>query len=166
MKPNDTQTLALQQDSRFREGYMLGYMLDVESRDSLLNVAWFRKPFDCYLHITRQNESQEKKIDLVETFNYLLGLVIEQQYSPRAGFFIVKGRTLQGEKTLIIWRDLDTTTDTDLEKLMQRNDFNPRDQEFASIYINGDHHLDNLRADDERWKVVMIEEAFKRQMFG
>ncbi len=145
---------------------MLGYMLDVESRDSLLNVAWFRKPFDCYLHITRQNESQEKKIDLVETFNYLLGLVIEQQYSPRAGFFIVKGRTLQGEKTLIIWRDLDTTTDTDLEKLMQRNDFNPRDQEFASIYINGDHHLDNLRADDERWKVVMIEEAFKRQMFG
>ena len=62
----------------FGDDYMLSYMLDVESRDSLLNIDAFKNPFDYKLNITRNNESQETVIiDLVETFNYLIGLHVK-----------------------------------------------------------------------------------------
>ncbi|RYE37411.1 MAG: site-specific DNA-methyltransferase, partial [Sphingobacteriales bacterium] len=38
------QELALEQSPSFREGYLLKYMLEVESRESLLNTEWFINP--------------------------------------------------------------------------------------------------------------------------
>ena len=37
--------------------------------------------------------------------------------------------------------------------------------EFDLIYVNGDNNLENLRREDETWKVRLIEEDFKRLMF-
>ncbi|MGD9557714.1 MAG: DNA methyltransferase, partial [Mangrovibacterium sp.] len=73
LKRSETQQQVLDMNSTFREGYMLNYMLDVEAQGSLLNLEWFENPFNCYLNITRNNELQPTKIDLVETFNYLIG---------------------------------------------------------------------------------------------
>ena len=64
-------------NSDFKDEYMLSYMLDVESRDSLLNIDAFKNPFNYKLNITRNNESLETVIDLVETFNYLIGLHVK-----------------------------------------------------------------------------------------
>ena len=37
---------------------------------------------------------------------------------------------------------------------------------FDTIYGNGDNNLDNLRLDEDHYKVKLIEQEFKRLMFG
>ena len=67
----------------FYDGYVLGYMLDIETRDSLFNMKWFRNPWNMKLRITRQNETREEKIDVIETFNYLIGLNVTSILYPK-----------------------------------------------------------------------------------
>ena len=55
--------------SSFKESYMLSYMLDVETRDSLLNLKMFENPFAMTLKTTKDNELVETPVDMVETFN-------------------------------------------------------------------------------------------------
>lgn len=69
LKQTENQQKALELNPAFKEGYMLNYMLDLEAQDSLLNLQWFVNPFNCFLNITKNNEMQATKIDLVETFN-------------------------------------------------------------------------------------------------
>ena len=56
--------------------YFLHYMLDFETRGSpsLLDTAQFGKPFQYQLTITRQQKTCPRTVDLVTTFNFLLGL--------------------------------------------------------------------------------------------
>jgi adenine-specific DNA-methyltransferase len=139
-------------------------MLDVEAKDSLLNLEWFEDPFNCYLNITRNNEMQPTKIDLVETFNYLIGLVVEHSYAAK-GYRIVTGKTLEDEKILIVWRNVKEHRNNDLNEFLQKSRYNPLDTEFNRIYVNGDNNVENLKTGDEMWKVVLIEEEFKKRMF-
>ena len=69
----------------FYGGYILGYMLNIETRDSLFNMKWFRNPWDMKLRITRQNETREENIDVIETFNYLIGLNVRSITYPKKG---------------------------------------------------------------------------------
>ncbi len=66
-----------------REDYILSYMLNTESSGSasLLNVEKLDKPFSYKMLITRNLESKERNIDLVETFNYLIGLTIIKSHA-------------------------------------------------------------------------------------
>ena len=61
-----------------RDGYLISYFLDVESAGSasLLDLDQFRDPFSYKLKIATSSagETKETPIDLVETFNWLLGL--------------------------------------------------------------------------------------------
>ncbi len=149
-----------------REDYMLSYMIDIEAEGSasLLNLDEFKNPFDYKMKITNGTETKIQKVDLVETFNYLLGLHVKQMDFIR-GFQVIKGELRSGEKVLIIWRNLLETTNEDLEKFFVKQGYNTRDSEFDRIYVNGDNHLENLKLEENKWKVVLIEEEFKRLMF-
>jgi adenine-specific DNA-methyltransferase len=160
-----TQELALQDNARFKEGYMVHYMLDVETKDSLLNLDWFVNPFDCYLQITKNNELQPTKVDLVETFNYLIGLVVESYAVPKEGYVVVTGKSLSDEKILVVWRDCTKHDNAALNLFLEKSKYNPLDTEFDRIYVNGDNNVENLKVGEERWKVVLIEEEFKKRMF-
>ena len=63
-----------------REEYTLSYMLDIETKasDSLLNIDRFVDPSNYTLKIRKDNEIKDSTVDLVETFNYLIGLYVEQ----------------------------------------------------------------------------------------
>ncbi|HHX73473.1 MAG TPA: site-specific DNA-methyltransferase, partial [Firmicutes bacterium] len=63
------------------EDYLLKYMLRWETRKSetLLNVEKLSKPFDYCLHIYRDGETRVQKVDLPETFNYLIGLDVAKR---------------------------------------------------------------------------------------
>lgn len=148
----------------FQEEYMLSYMLDVESEGSLLNVAAFENPFDYQLRIIKDNEAVPTRIDLVETFNYLIGLKVKTSERIR-GFHVVTGENLSGEQILVIWRNLQEKNNADLDAFFQKQQYNTRDREFDRIYVNGDNNLENLKIRDEQWKVVLIEEEFLRRMF-
>jgi len=66
---------------------------------------------------------------------------------------------------LVIWRNLKEKTNEDLDEFFRKQEYNPKNTEFDLIYVNGDNNLENLRRDDETWKVRLIEEDFKRLMF-
>lgn len=154
-------------DDEFHESYMLSYMLDTETRDSLLNLKMFVNPFNMSLKTTKDNELVETKVDMVETFNYLIGLNVEtEDWFENDNICVVQGKThRRGLKTLVIWRNCEEIDNERLCRFFERMDFRTRDTEFDLIYVNGDNTLPNLRRDEENWKVVLTEEEFAKRMF-
>lgn len=154
-------------DDEFHESYMLSYMLDTETRDSLLNLEMFVNPFNMSLKTTKDNELVETKVDIVETFNYLIGLNVEtEDWFENDNICVVQGKTHRGGlKTLVIWRNCEEIDNEKLCRFFERMDFRTRDTEFDLIYVNGDNTLPNLRRDEENWKVVLTEEEFQKRMF-
>ncbi|MEI6781452.1 MAG: site-specific DNA-methyltransferase, partial [Verrucomicrobiota bacterium] len=158
----------LRQHEPLREDYMLRYQLDVETRDSasLLKLSQFTNPFAYQLKIATGSvgESRPVNVDLVETFNYLLGLRVSHMDTIR-GFRVVQGLNPDGEKVLVIWRNVAEKPNAELDTFFQTQGYNTKDLEFALIYVNGDNNLENLKRADETWKVRRIEDEFKRLMF-
>ena len=148
-----------------KEDYILNYSLDVESQGSLLNIDTFSTPFDYKLKIATSSvgETKETTVDLVETFNYLLGLVVKR-IELLKGYLVVEGKNLKGEKILIIWRDGQSSDE--LNEFFKKMDWSVYDREFDTIYVNGDNNLANLQKDEDNFKVKLIEQAFKRLMFN
>ena len=153
--------------SSFKESYMLSYMLDVETRDSLLNLKMFENPFAMTLKTTKDNELVETPVDMVETFNYLIGLNVEtEDWYKGENICVVQGYTHRDNlHTLVIWRNCKEIDNEELNQFFERMDFRTRDSEFDLIYVNGDNTLPNLRRDEDNWKVVLIEEEFTKRMF-
>ncbi|MBU4455831.1 site-specific DNA-methyltransferase [Patescibacteria group bacterium] len=158
--------LSNEMSKKAKEEYMLSYMLDVESKGSLLNIDTFEDPFNYKLNIATGSvgETKPTKVDMVETFNYLIGLTVKH-IDHIQGFCVVEGVSPQDEKVLIIWRNTKEKSNKDLETFFRKQDYSTRDMEFDLIYVNGDNNLENIRRPDETWKVRLIEEEFKRLMF-
>ena len=176
-----------------RKDYFLNYMMDFESKesDSLLNIDKLAHPFDYTMKITRAQECKEQKIDLVETFNYLIGLTVTsngalQAYDatfstdttkPLAATIkngstyrikMIEGTNRAGERVLVIWRDLTGDIEKDnavLDVFFAKKHVNPLDFEYKTIYVNGDNNLQNIKTEDENWKVILIESEMKKRMF-
>lgn len=163
---NELQKVTLADNAKMREQYLLSYMLEIESQGSpsLLNLDQFEDPFNYKLNVYRNGESQPVNVDMVETFNYLLGLKVQQTEFIR-GFKVVRGELLNGEKVLIIWRNLKEKSNEELDNFFTKQDYNTRDFDFDRIYVNGDNNLPNIKTGEERWKVYLIEQEFKRLMF-
>lgn len=163
----------LAHNEALQNDYLLHYMLDMESRESLLNTQHFAKPFDYQLNIaiTSAGAYEAKTIDLVETFNYLIGLRVSEINDKREnGLVTVQGTNTSGEKTLIIWRDCEKYDYDKLNRYLDSRDINPQDSEFDVVYINGDHNVPTVFADSDEsvktLKVRSIEAEFLSKMFG
>jgi adenine-specific DNA-methyltransferase len=152
-------------DDNVKEDYLLNYMLDYETNESLLNIDAFKTPFDYKLKIATSSagETVETNVDLVETFNYLIGLKVKTRVMNK-GFLVIQGENLKEEKILVIWRD--AKSNDELNAFFSKMDFTVYDREFDTIYVNGDNNLANLKKDEEHFKVKLIEEEFKSRMFG
>ncbi len=201
---NDRQQLLLgaaeaQGADGLKEQYILRYMLDVETRgsQSLLNVQAFTDPTAYKLKVKRpgSDESREVNVDLLETFNWLIGLTVRHFAAPQtfnaaferdsekrlrlkgrlkqeAGgpywFRTVTGTTPDGRRTLVIWRKLTGGAEQDnlvLDEWFTKQGYSAKDSEFDLIYVNGGNNLENLKTPDDLWKVRLIEEDFHRLMF-
>ena len=151
----------------FKESYMLGYMMDTEARDSLFSLEWFVNPFAMTLKTTKDNELVETSVDMVETFNLLIGLHVETEHWHNDGnICVVEGVThRKNEKALVIWRNCEVVDNQALNRFFEKMDYSTLARDFDVIYVNGDNTLPNLRRDEDRWKVVLIEEEFKNRMF-
>jgi adenine-specific DNA-methyltransferase len=158
-----------------RDDYLLHYALDVEAKGSILSTENFKKPFDYKLSIATGNagESKPERIDLVETFNYLIGLRVKHiDWQIERGYLLVEGTTPANERALIIWRDCEKVAYEDLEKLCATLKINPKDMEYDVIYVNGDHTIVNsittLAGEGEAtltFKVRLIEDEFLSRMW-
>ena len=168
LRRTQVQQSLLDEHPAFREDYMLRYMLDVESRGSasLLNIDRFEDPFGYKLDIATGTAGETKPtvVDLVETFNYLIGLRVKT-IDHIGGVRVVTGLNPQGERVLILWRKTKELDNDGLDAWFRKQGYNTKDQEYDVIYVNGDNNLENLRKPDQTWKVRLIEEEFRRLMF-
>jgi adenine-specific DNA-methyltransferase len=159
-----------------KDDYLLNYMLDMESRGSLLSVDDFRKPFDYRLNIAVDSAGafEPHKIDLVETFNYLIGLRVKHiDAQTQRGFVTVTGTLPSGESCLILWRDCNVLNYEGISKLCDRLAINPADNEFDVVYINGDHNIPTVLTQTAEeggatrvLKLRQIEPEFLERMFS
>lgn len=162
---------ALPNDSMLSE-YLLNYMLDFESRKSVINTDNFHKPFDYKLRLAVDSSgaSELRKVDLVETFNYLLGLEVEaQDRHLEKGYVMVEGKLRNSARVLVVWRDCELVDARALNALLAKKGIRPGDHEFDLIYVNGDHSIANRKLGSEdgesELKVRSIEEEFLSRMF-
>ncbi|PFG51965.1 adenine-specific DNA-methyltransferase [Marinobacter sp. LV10R520-4] len=159
-----------------KDDYLLHYMLDVESRGSLLSVEDFRKPFDYAMNIATDSAGayERTKVDLVETFNYLIGLRVKHvDAQQQRGFITVTGTLPSGESCLVLWRDCDVLDYEGVTRLCDKLAINPADNEFDVVYINGDHNIPTVltQTDEEGGatrvlKLRQIEPEFLERMFS
>jgi adenine-specific DNA-methyltransferase len=156
--------------------YLLNYMLDVESRDSLLSLQDFKTPFDYRLNIAVDSAGafEPRKVDLVETFNYLIGLRVKQiDAQLERGFVTVAGTLPTGETCLVLWRDCEKLDYEGITKLCDRLAINPADNEYDVVYINGDHNIPTVLTQTAEeggatrvLKLRQIEPEFLERMFS
>lgn len=121
--------------SEARQAYVMNYMLEVETRDSqsLLNTRQFVDPTQYKLNVRSASGDETKpvNVDLLETFNYLLGLTVEHIAAPihfdaelsqgaygrwqakvkrsesgKWWFRTVYGTNRAGQQVLVVWRNL------------------------------------------------------------
>ncbi len=175
------------------EDYMIHYMVDWESRGSLLDVEAFANPFAYTMKITEKNECKERPVDLVETFNYLIGLTVARQsaieyylskpaehpayegavglvsdISGQYAFRQIEGSLPDGRRALVIWRTVTedlVASNAALDAYFTTYRKNSENRKYDVIFVNGDSNLENLRGSSEGWTVQMTEIEFKKRMF-
>lgn len=125
-------------------------MLEVESRgsNSLLNARKFWNPDHYELKVCASNSDQTRSInvDLLETFNYLLGLEVEHIAAPihfeaelnqgeygrwqakvkrsetgKWWFRTVYGTNRTGQQVLVVWRNLPSVIDGEADGIQKDN---------------------------------------------
>lgn len=149
-----------------REDYTLRYMLNLEAEGSLLNLERFRKPWDYTIKVRRDGVVQDSPVDLVETFNYLIGLRVKRYdtYGQKGLLFVI-GTDPDGRRAVVVWRDCDLWPNDRLEEKCRQAFESFRPDEFDLVYVNGDNHLPIIKKGEESWKVNLIEETFHARMF-
>jgi adenine-specific DNA-methyltransferase len=199
------------ESSEMTRDYLLKYWLEFETTGSpsLLNVREFSDPTAYTLKVKQPGSDAqvEKTIDLVETFNWLIGLHVAHLDQPRRyaielvretdpelpqdqdtrwhstsikeredgefWFRAVEGHVLRvpgdelsRERVLVIWRKLTGHSGRDqaaLEAWLGKRGINPKESEFATIYVNGNHALPS--DGEAAMRVRLIEETFAQRMW-
>jgi adenine-specific DNA-methyltransferase len=140
--------------------YVLHYMLDYETAGSpsLLDLARFDHPFDYRLNITRGDVTAPHPVDLVTTFNFLLGLRVRTyRRLSRDGHPVVRvtGDDPRGRRVCVLWRDVPPIEDMDAERAwLEQHALEGVAADL--LYVNGECALPNA---------VPIEPEFQRLMF-
>ena len=84
---NPARNKSIESNPSVKEDYMLRYLLDVETQgsQSLLNINDFTDPAAYSLVVKKPGSDEQitQNIDLIETFNYLLGLRLENMAAPQ-----------------------------------------------------------------------------------
>lgn len=111
---------------KFGDEYLLKYMLDFETQGSasLLNLDMFKDPFAYKLKVQEGDEIVERPVDLVETFNYLLGIHVSKIKSFEGNgrlYRAVLGEK-NGKRVAIVWRSV-VGLENNEKALMQDKDF-------------------------------------------
>ena len=182
----------LPENSELKQEFLLSYMLFKETEDSkcMLNIDLLKNPFDYRMKIAKNNEIGERTIDLVETFNYLIGFSVIKNYSiqrydaefkvdfyekeiaqlklgEKYNFKLIEGILPNGDFALIIWRNI--STDIKKDNLVLNAFIETKKEELSNfsydvIYVNGDNFIKNINF-CKNLKVKLIEEEMKKKMF-
>ncbi len=153
------------ENKEIAEDYQLRYALGEETAESASLLGKdFIDPFNYTLSVVRDGVRRDEKVDLAETFNFLLGLRLETRRQID-NVLAITGTNAKGENCLILWRNLKQMDAAKLD-----NWFTKHRQTFGNdlnlVYVNGDHTLNALRKSGDKWEAVTTEMVFRKLMFG
>ena len=153
--------------ARFGDEYLLHYILEFEtqSNPSLLNIKHLQDPFNYKIKVCEDNEIRECVVDLVETFNYLLGIHVKKmrQFQNNGRIYRAVLGEKHGKHIVIIWRSLNGLNG-DTKTLQQ-------DQQFIESVVmpallRNSTNPDRLLVNEECYVPAseLVESEFKRLM--
>jgi len=121
--------------------YEQQHMFKFETKESnvFLNLDKFKKPFDYTIVVEKDNELMEEAVDLVETFNYLAGIVVYRMYETEHKS--IKYRFVEGEQAdknvLVIWRNIAEDFSPEEDRLYLTQHMEQTEKAFDIVYMNG-----------------------------
>lgn len=149
------------------EDYLLSYMLDFETdgvSPTKLTASAFETPFNYQLHIQRGHESPAKeKVDLVETFHYLIGLWVHtlRRYEHQDRYYVISTGQIRKEEAveevLIIWRNT-SELDLDAEATWIGEEI-IKDQTYDRVYVNGQSKIPDAEPTEITFREKMFEDV-------
>jgi len=137
--------------------YIMRYMLrhETEGSPSLLNVNQFENPLEYKLRVISDGRGGKiVPVDLVETFNYLLGLRVSRyKFLSEHGrkYAIVLGER-GSRRAAVVWRP---TKDIDLQKDREVIENAVTDSHPDEIFINGDALIKDYKVIESEFKALM-----------
>ena len=140
--------------------HQLSYMLESETRESptFLNISKLQNPFNYQLNIVKDMQPQTQTIDLPETFNYLLGLLVQTRqclHDDDRRYLVYKG-TVGQKLVVVIWRDTDGWEQENWEQDFHFIEEQELIKDADKVYVNTDSIVP---------KVESLDPLFKRLMF-
>jgi len=137
--------------------YFAKYMLEWETKGSktLLKIDDLKDPFNYKLKIIENYQQKIVSVDLVETFNYLLGLHVKG-YKTLLGndrkYIFVFGEN-GGKRVAVVWRNIENIDFEEDRKIIETavRGFNPDE-----LYINGDALVKDFKATEPLFKSLMF----------
>ena len=140
--------------------YLIKYMLDFETRNSstLLNIDDMQDPFNYKIKIleTLGRPPKSVNVDLVETFNYLIGLDVDKVKAIEGNdrkYLFVLGE-VDDARTLIVWRSLKDIDFKEDKKIIERirKELSPDE-----VYVNGDAGIKDFKQIENEFKSLLWE---------
>jgi len=140
--------------------YFVKYMLEWETKGSktFLNIDEMKDPFNYKLKIIENYQQKIVNVDLVETFNYLIGLNVGRyevlQGNGRKYVFVFGDK--DGKRIAVVWRSI---KDIDFEKDREVIEGKLKEFEPDEIYINGEALVKGFGHIEPLFKSLMFEEV-------
>lgn len=160
LQGDSTRDKVLEASDSLKEDYLLHYMLDVESRGSLLDIDAFADPTAYTLKVKKPGSDayENRTVDLIETFNYLIGLRLSHLAEPqrlKAEFAHLSDPDLPEDQDpkLVIDGDLVAAEDgkwwiRKIEGWMPKNPYAPNEGGIEKVLILWRNLTGNLEEDN------------------
>lgn len=153
----DTKQTAMQFDQ-----YIPKYFLEFETQGSqtLVNTEAMRNPWAYTLKVWDGfTYDTEQAVDLVETFNYLIGLHMQKCITKQLNghtYKFVAGHNNAGKQLLVVWRNTAewSLADFEADSLTLREEL--KAFTYDQLYISGQAHIENYQPVEEIFKNKML----------
>ena len=140
--------------------YFVRYMLDFETRDSksFLNIDGMQDPFDYKIRVLDGYQQKIVPVDLVETYNYLIGLHLKKlkTVKDKGRKYLILTGNIDSKKVIVIWRNI---KDVDPEKDREFILATIVDEQYDEIHINGNSLIKNAVMIEGRFKKLMMDDS-------
>jgi adenine-specific DNA-methyltransferase len=144
------------------EEYIPKYFLEFETKNSstLVNTESMENPWDYKLKVwDGYTYDTQKAVDLVDTFNYLIGLHIKKYITKDIDgkrYQFVYGNNNSNKKILVVWRSIKDWQKEDYEKDRETLKEELKNYEYDLLYINGQAHWENYQPVEQVFKSKMV----------
>ncbi|KAB2807666.1 DNA methyltransferase [Phaeocystidibacter luteus] len=145
------------------EQYIPKYFLEFETKgsQSLVNTAAMQNPWDYKLKVWDGfTYDTEQAVDLVETFNYLIGLHMQKCITKEVNgkkYQFIYGHNNANKSILVVWRSVKDWSVDDFKADAAALKSELKGFEYDLLYINDQAHIEGYQP---------IEEVFKNKMLS